>query len=115
MGKHYVDPIDKPPLIAGMVNDYLIATCLERQCKLYVMDVPYNIVTDVPQRYVGFLSWEACVRNIRRHNEPVINKINCGNRRKARLLVYTTEECMKCMLLYIDMDYVPQAVPTKEK
>ena len=100
MGKHYRDPADKPVLGSGMcmTSDALIHTAVERNCSLYVMNKPPNRYMNDPEFFVFYLSREACVRNIATHNNGRINTVNNGNDRKARLLVYTADECKQYVL-----------------
>lgn len=106
MGKHYRDPGDKPRLNRD-VDRHVLRTVCERGSLMYCMEMPANLVTGEGSISRFYLSREACVRNITRHNDGRINKVNRGNRRRARLLVYTYAECLECMLTFIDPDFLP--------
>jgi hypothetical protein len=118
MGKHYVDPVDKPTLIERHYcsDHYTSHTNLYDMClacvlvptstaevsgpeeaedgvrRLYAVEIPYNTVRDVDEHCRFYFSWHGAMTFLRKHNMVRVNKQNQGNKRKARLLVYTLEE-----------------------
>jgi hypothetical protein len=111
MGKHYRDPKDKPTLLEQHYNDvdkypspyHTLKDVCEAllnapadsegaQRVLYAVLVPENPVRDKQAHCRYYLTYAGAKAWIEGHNSTRVTKQNEGNKRKAKLLVYSPDE-----------------------